>query len=51
MSCVRLRLLQDNAAPTVPEGLGSVTLLVISKVASKASLLKPLRNNNAERQD
>ena len=51
MSCVRLRLRPDNMALAVPVDLDSVGRLASSKVAIKASLLKPHRNNNPERQD
>ena len=48
MSCVRLCPLKENAGLAVSEDLGPAALLVISKVAIKASLLKPHRNNNPE---
>ena len=51
MSCVRLCPLKENAGLAVSEDLGPAALLAISKVAIKASLLKPHRNNNPERQD
>ena len=46
MSCVRLCPLKENAGLAVSEDLGPAALLAISKVAIKASLLKPHRNNN-----